>query len=255
MNNVVTVAKYTFTEVYRSKVMTSIVFLAVFLLIVTYVASEFAYGAPAKVALDFGLGIITLSNLGMAIFIGATLLSKEIEQKTLYMILSRSMSRTSFLVGKIIGLSSVLLINTFILSLTSLCTYLYLDGTFQSLYVWAVYFTFIEAFIMLLFAVLFSLLTNTTMAVVYSIIVFIVGHALNETSKLFFAKASVILREIINISFYFIPNFYKLNLKDFVLYKKSMGFEYLAGIQLYAVVYILGLFILIIYIFKNKNLD
>lgn len=255
MKNTLIVARYTFTEVYRSKVMTSIVFLAVFLLVVTYVASEFAYGAPAKVALDFGLGVITLSNLGMAIFIGATLLSKEIEQKTLYMILSRAVSRNSFLIGKIIGLSSVLLINTFVLSLTSLSIYLYLKGTFQSLYLWAVYFTFIEAFIVLLFAVLFSLMTNTTMAVVYSIIVFIIGHALNETSKLFFAKTNVVMKEILNISFYFVPNFFKLNLKDFVLYKKELGLEYVLGMQAYALAYILGMLILITYIFKNKNLD
>ncbi len=255
MKNVFTVARFTFIEVYRSKVMTSIVFLAIFLLFVTYVASEFAYGAPAKVALDFGLGIITLSNLGMAIFIGATLLSKEIEQRTLYMILSRSMSRTSFLIGKIIGLSSVLLINTLVLSMTSLSIYLYLRGSFQDLFVWAVYFSFIEAFIVMLFAVLFSLLTNTTMAVIYSIFIFIIGHALNETSKLFFAKADPVMREIINISFYFVPNFDKLNLKDFVIYKKSMEIDYLAGMQIYSFVYVLALFFLITYIFKNKNLD
>lgn len=255
MKNVITVARFTFIEVYRSKVMTSIIFLALFLLFVTYVASEFAYGAPAKVALDFGLGIITLSNLGMAIFIGATLLSKEIEQRTLYMILSRSISRTSFLVGKIIGLSSVLLINTAVLSMTSLSIYLYLEGTFQGLFMWAVYFTFVEAFIVMLFAVLFSLLTNTTMAVLYSILIFIIGHALNETSKLFFAKTNALMKEIINISFYIVPNFYKLNLKDFVIYKKSIELDYLTGMQIYSLVYVAALLFLITNIFKNKNLD
>lgn len=255
MKNILTVTKYTFIEVYRSKVMASVFFLAMGLVLVTYIASEFAYGAPAKVALDFGLGIITLSNLAMAIFIGSTLLNKEIEQKTLYMILSRSIPRSSFLYGKILGLSAVLLINTFVLSLISIGIYLYLEGSFQVLFVWATYFSFVEAFIIMLFAVLFSLLTNTTMSVIYTIVVFVVGHSLNETSKMFFAKTNAVFSKIIDLSFFIVPNFYKLNLKDFVLYKQDVDFSYLIGVQSYAFLYTASLLLFIAYIFKNKNLD
>jgi ABC-type transport system involved in multi-copper enzyme maturation permease subunit len=255
MKNVLTVAKFTFIDVYRSKVMASVFFLAIGLLLVTYIASEFAYGAPAKVALDFGLGIITLSNLGMAIFIGSTLIYKEIEQRTLYMILSRSIHRSSFIFGKLIGLSLVLIINTLVLSLLSAGIFYYLDGHFQSLFIWATYFSFIEAFIIMLFSVLFSLLTNTTMSVIYSLIVFIVGHSINETSKLFFAKNNMFFKKIIDLSLYIIPNFYKLNLKDFVLYKQEMSTSYLVGVQSYAFFYTAALILIIIYIFKNKNLD
>ncbi|MDO9181767.1 MAG: ABC transporter permease subunit, partial [Bacteriovorax sp.] len=128
MNKTSVVAKYTFIEVYRSKVMLSIVFIAIGLVFISYVASEFAYGAPAKVALDFGFGLTSISNLIMSIFIGSTLLSKEIENRTLYMILSRPISRTSFMLGKVIGLSSVLIINTLILSLLSVGIYCFLGG-------------------------------------------------------------------------------------------------------------------------------
>lgn len=69
MKKTLIVAKYTFIEVYRSKVMMSIVFIATGLMLVAYVASEFAYGAPAKVALDCGFGLMSLSNIVMGIFI------------------------------------------------------------------------------------------------------------------------------------------------------------------------------------------
>ena len=78
MKNIITVTKFTFLEVYRSRLMISLVFLALGLVLVTFVASEFAYGAPAKVALDVGLGIMSISNLIISIFIGSTLLNKEI---------------------------------------------------------------------------------------------------------------------------------------------------------------------------------
>lgn len=255
MNKTLIVAKYTFIEVYRSKIMMSIVFLALGLVLVTYIASEFAYGAPAKVALDFGLGIMTISNLGMAIFIGSTLIMKEIEQRTLYMILSKPISRLSFLSGKIIGLSSVLFINTLVLTSLSIAIFIFVDGKFQNLIIWASVFSLVEAFLMLLVAVFFSLITNTAMSIIYSLIIAVVGHSLNETSRLIFAKINPFFNSAVKLGQVILPNLYKLNLKDFVLYNQSISLDYLSNVSVYFIVYTSALFILIIQIFKNKNLD
>ncbi|MGZ3788359.1 MAG: ABC transporter permease [Bacteriovorax sp.] len=255
MKNLLIVTKYTFIEVYRSKVMASILFLALGLILVTYIASEFAYGAPAKIALDVGLGVMTLSNLGMAIFIGSTLLTKEVEQRTLYMILSKPISRSSFLLGKIFGLSSVLFINTVVLSALSVAIFLFVGGKFQNLIFWAGLFSFIEAFLILLIAVLFSLITNTAMSVIYSIATAVVGHSLNETSKLIFAKINPFFNYAVKVGYVLLPNLYKLNLKDFVLYQQSISYDYLFKVLAYCLFYTAALLLFVIQIFKNKNLD
>ena len=200
------VSKYTFLEVYRSKLMVGLLFLAFALLALTYVASEFAYGAATKVALDVGFGIMSLSNIGIAIFIGSTLLSKEIEQRTLYMILSRPISRSSFLLGKIFGLSTVLFFNSILLGGMSIFLFTKLGGQFQSLFLWTLLFAFFESLIILVFAVFFSLITNITLSVICTFAVFVVGHALNETSKLLFLKMSPIFKTILDACFYLIPN-------------------------------------------------
>jgi ABC-type transport system involved in multi-copper enzyme maturation permease subunit len=255
MKNIFIVTKYTFLEVYRSKLMVSVIFLALGLILITYVASEFAYGAPAKVALDVGLGIMSISNIIISIFIGSTLLIKEIEQRTLYMILSRPISRTSFLFGKILGLSTVLLINTILLGCLSIVLYAFFEGSVQPLMAWAIYFSFIESFIVLVFAILFSLITNTTLSVIYTIAIFTIGHAINETSKNMFLKISPILKSILDVCFVILPNFYRLNLKDFVLYQQNITLNYLLMTHLYIVFYLAALLITTSLIFKNKNLD
>ncbi len=255
MNKTLTVAKYTFIEVYRSKVMLSIVFIAIGLIIISYVASEFAYGAPAKVALDFGYGLTSISNIIMSIFIGSNLLSKEIESRTLYMILSRPISRTSFMLGKVIGLSSVLIINTIILSLVSVGIYKFLDGEINILMIWAAWFSFVEAFIVMLVAILFSLSTSNALAVIYTIIFWIAGHSISTTSKILFAKSnsffSISLKNISCI----VPDLEKINLKDFLIYEQSVTVDFLFRTQLYAIIYIAALLFMISYFFKNKNLD
>lgn len=250
-----TVSKFTFLEVYRSKLMIGLLFLAIGLLTVTYVASEFAYGASAKVALDLGFGIMSLSNIGIAIFIGSTLLSKEIEQRTLYMILSRPISRSSFLLGKIIGLSTVLFFNSLLLGGLSIFLFLKLGGPFQSLFLWALLFSFFESLIVLVFAIMFSLVANITLSVICTFAVFTVGHALNETSKIIFLKVSPFLKAILDISFFFIPNLYKLNLKDFLLYQQAIDQQYLLMTLTYATLYLIGALMIVMFIFKKKNLD
>ena len=249
------VSKFTFLEVYRSKLMLGLVFLALALLVLTYVASEFAYGAATKVALDVGLGIMSLSNIGIAIFIGSTLLSKEIEQRTLYMILSRPISRTSFLLGKILGLSTVLFFNSVLLGGMSLFLFTKLGGQFQSLFLWTLLFSFFESLIILVFAVFFSLITNITLSVICTIAVFVVGHAINETSKIIFLKMSPLFKSILDACFFLIPNLYKLNLKDFLIYQQTISQNYLLMNFTYAVLYLAGILTVVMLIFKNKNLD
>lgn len=255
MKNLLTVAKFTFLEVYRSRLMISLIFLAVGLVLVSYIASEFAYGAPAKVSLDVGIGVMSISNLIIAVFIGSTLIGKEIEQRTLYMIISRPISRSSFLAGKVVGLSSVLLINSLVLGIVSALLFNRHGGEIQPLYYWTVYFSFIEAFTVLLFSTFFSLITNTTLTVIYTLVIFIVGHAINETSRLLFTKLSPFFSVLTNVGQYLLPNFYRLNLKDFLLYQQNVSMDYLLTTHLYIGLYLLALSSAIIYIFTNKNLD
>lgn len=255
MNKTFIVSKYTFIEVYRSKVMLSILFIALGLVIVSYVASEFAYGAPSKVALDFGFGLTSISNLIMAIFIGSTLLSKEIENRTLYMILSRPISRTSFMLGKVIGLSSILVINTIILSMVSVGIYHYLGGQLNSLMFWTAWFSIVESFIIMLFAILFSLITSNALAIIYTITAWIVGHSLSATSKLIFTKTSNVFNYTLKAITCFIPDLEKINLKDLLIYDQTISSDYLIKTQLYILLYIVALLLIISFLFKNKNLD
>ena len=255
MKNVLNIARFTFVEVYRSKIMMSLGLLGMGLIILCYVASEFAYGAPAKIALDVGLGVLSLSNVIIAILIGSTLIAREIEQKTLYMILSKPISRSSFLFGKMLGLSSILLINSIVLGAISIALYLFYNGSFHKLFLWTIYFSFFESLIVMVFAILFSLMTNTTLSVIYTFGIYIVGHAINDTSKIIFTKISILLTTIVKVCFFLIPNFYRLNLKDYVLYQQNVSNSYLIYTHIYIVLYLTALSLIVLQIFKNKNLD
>ena len=61
-NKVLIIAYYTFKEILKSKVLYGVFFIGLTIMISVFVASEFTYGAPARVAIDVGLGLLSLSS-------------------------------------------------------------------------------------------------------------------------------------------------------------------------------------------------
>lgn len=255
LKKILIIARYTFIEIYKSKIMMSILFLGLALIVVSFVASEFSYGVPERIALDFGFGSLTLSSIGMAIFIGASLIAKEVENRTVYMTLSRPVRRYSFLFGKILGLAGILLVNILLLGFLSIGFYLYLGGEFHPLLLWMIAFAFLEAFLAMLIVILFSLVTNITMSVVYTLTTYVLGHAINDVVLLPYVKANPWLEETINFYSWIFPNFSKINIKDYAIYKQTLSLSYLASAGAYALAYATMLLMLASLIFHKKNLD
>jgi len=258
MNNVLkiyTIAYYTAKEIIKSKILLNVLLLGVALSVITYVAFSFTYGEASRVALDFGLGILSLSSVGIAIFIGVGLLSKEIENRTVYMIVSRPVPRFSFILGKLLGLIFVLIVNILLLSILTMLCYFLAGGEYSSLISWSILFTMIEAIIVLLVVSVLSLVTSPTMSVLFSLMIYVSGHAISEAKLTSFAENAPGFMEALNFYHFVLPGFYKFNIKDFIIYKQSIEWNYILSTFSYGIVYGLFLTVLAIIIFEKKNLD
>lgn len=232
------------------------VFLLGFVLaLVTYIASDFSYGVPSKVALDFGMGVTTLSAVGIAIFMGVNLISQEIESRTLYMVLSRPISRASFFLGRVLGMILILSLNILILGLMTLFLFFYMGGEFSTLIAFAYLFLIFEAIMVLLIVIFFSLFTNTVISVMNTLVIYIVGHALSGSFDISFIRDNPFILYLLKTYSYFAPDFSKLNIKDFLIYKLTLPMEYLAQVVAYGVFYISLLICINIVIFNKKNFD
>ena len=255
INSVATIASYTAKEILKSKILISTLLIGLALFVLTFVAYSFSYGDPARVAIDFGLGMLSLSSVGIAIFIGVSLLFDEIENRTIYQIISRPVQRSTFLLGKILGLLGVLILNVCILSLVSILLYLFVGGELNILIFWAVLLTIIESVMVLVIVSFFSLITSKVLSVLLTISLYIVGHSISGAQLLSFVKTRPLLEYTLEAYQFFLPGFYKLNIKDFILYKKSLPMEYLMTSFSYGLAYSFGIICLSIYIFNRKDLN
>ena len=249
------VAKYTFSEFLQSKILYNVFFLSLGLLVLTYVASEFTYGVPNKVALDFGLGASSISTLLISVFLGASLIVREVENRTLYMILSRPISRMDFLIGKIVGLIGIVFLNTLVLGAVSLSLYFMMGGSWSYLIPFAFLYIVLEAIIILLVVIFFSLITNTILAVVNTIVVYISSYAIYEVTNTTFVSNNIVFQKVLSVGTYLLPGLSNFNIKDYILYEKVIPFTSLGLGAFYGVSYIAFLLFLCVTIFNKKNLD
>ena len=111
MRAIALVAGAVFRESVRDRVPYSMVVFAMLLMAASYLISQMTAGQDLKIVKDLGLASIAIFGLLIAVFIGIGLVSKEVERKSIYGLLSKPISRPQFILGKFAGLMLTLLVN------------------------------------------------------------------------------------------------------------------------------------------------
>lgn len=99
------IAINTFREAVRDKVLYGVLGLASAVLVFTLALAELSLHEQRRIVRDVGLASISLFSVVVAVFLGSSLLYKEIERKTLYVILPKPIRRHEFLIGKYLGVT------------------------------------------------------------------------------------------------------------------------------------------------------
>jgi Cu-processing system permease protein len=104
VSRIYAIAINTFREAVRDRVLYGVLGFACAVLLFTLALAELSLHEQARVVADVGLASISLFSVIVAVFLGSSLLYKEIERKTLYVILPKPIRRTEFLLGKYAGI-------------------------------------------------------------------------------------------------------------------------------------------------------
>ncbi len=107
---VVVILLNTYREAVRAKVLHGLFAVAVATAAYCVVVGHFAANATGRVLSDLGSASVALYGAFVAIVLSATTLHRELEQKTLFPILARPISRVEYLVGKYLGTVLTLLV-------------------------------------------------------------------------------------------------------------------------------------------------
>src|ERR1700731_1503755 len=128
---VVHIASNTFREAIRDRVLYNLIAFVLLLSGAAVLVGQISIEIEKLVVINLGLTAISLFGVVIAIFIGIALVSKEIEKRTLYTVLSRPVRRWEFIVGKFFGLAGTLVVNTLFMAIGVFGALLYVAHKFQ----------------------------------------------------------------------------------------------------------------------------
>jgi len=104
------IALNTYREAVRARLLLGLFAVALATALYSIAVGEFSLRSGSRVVADLGAASISLYSIIVAVVMGATSLYRELEQKTLFPILARPLSRSEFLVGKYLGMLLTLVV-------------------------------------------------------------------------------------------------------------------------------------------------
>ena len=188
MNQVIVIARNTFREIMRNRILYGLIVVAVLLIALSLALGQLTFTEQSRITVDFGFAAIHLSSIILAVFVGSTLVSREIEKKTIMTLLVRPISRTQFVIGKSLGLLIVILISIALLAIVLAGILLLMNLKPNMAFFVGLYGICLEATVLLCVTLFFGTFASSMLAVSFALGVFLIGHWL-ESLK-YFAERS-----------------------------------------------------------------
>ena len=260
------IAVNVFKESVRDKVLYNLVFFAVMLMAVSYLLGQLTAGQDIKIIKDLGLAAMSIFGLFIAVFIGIGLVSKEVERKSIYSLLSKPIRRQEFIVGKYLGLVLTLLVNIAIMTAAYYAVLGYMAWKAGGWFLpgWeapaidprllkAIAMIFLQLTMVTALALLFSTFSSPILAAALTFGLFIVGH-FNADLKNF--ETVVDSRPVIMLAkglYYVLPNLAPFDVKTQVVHALPVATGYLVWNTAYAVIYVTMLLVAATLIFMRRD--
>jgi ABC-type transport system involved in multi-copper enzyme maturation permease subunit len=253
---IVHIASNTFREAVRDRVLYNLIAFALLMSGAAILVGQISIDIERLVVINLGLTAVSLFGLVIAIFIGIGLVSKEIDKRTLYTVLSRPVRRWEFIVGKFLGLGGTLVVNTICMAIGVFAALLYVSRHFQKADGWllvALYFIVLQFMIITALALLFSSFSSPLLSAVFAFALFVIG-CFAEDLRGFAGMAHGITRWLATGAAYLVPNFSALNVISSVAHEQPVSGQLIFYNTAYALIYATAALCGAVLVFERRNL-
>lgn len=250
------IAANTFREAVRDRVLYNLIAFALLMTGASILVGQISIDIERLVVINLGLTAVSLFGVVIAIFIGIGLVSKEIEKRTLYTVLSRPVQRWEFIVGKFFGLAGTLVVNTFFMAIGVFAALLYVSRHFQKPDAWvlvALYFIVLQFLIITALALLFSAFSSPLLSAVFAFSLFVIG-SFAEDLRGFAGMTQGITRWLATGAAYLLPNFSALNVISSVAHQQPVAGQLVFYNTVYALIYAAMALCGAVLIFEHRDL-
>jgi ABC-type transport system involved in multi-copper enzyme maturation permease subunit len=211
-------AKNVFLEMVRDRVLYILGFYAIILVGARFILPELAAASESKILLDFGLAAMSAIGTIIAIFIGTGLINKEIEKRTILVLISKPVSRSEIITGKFFGLSAVLSVLVIIMTgLYLVCLQVaQINYSLPSILI-ATTFILLQLCLVAAVAIAFGVFTSSLLATALTFGVYLMGNATQDLLKLS-SNGNSGIKYLTQALYLILPDLSRLDVKNYAVY-------------------------------------
>jgi ABC-type transport system involved in multi-copper enzyme maturation permease subunit len=238
----------TFLEGIRNRAFYGISIIALLLLAANLVVAGLFPQEIGKVAVDFALSTVSFAGLLVVLFIGINLVAKDLDRKTIYMVLSRPISRQGYIVGKFFGTASLVVAAVLVLGLFAAASIFFTNMSFPEYFprfawggvVLAMGYAALSLVLLTAVSLFFaSFASNSFITLVLTVVVYVIGHSLSDVKSLLEGGAQVATETsgamvtVVQGAYYLFPNLSLFDLKLQAAHGLLVPAPYLGWVALY----------------------
>lgn len=231
------IAKNTFKQAVRDKILYGILIFAVLFIGSTMVLSSLSLGEDIFIIKSFGLAGIYIFGLIITLFLGASIVYDEVERKTSYFLLSKPVSRQDIVWGKFMGLLAAITVTTALMAIAYTAIVILSGGTLDLVVILTILMQILETAILIAALILFSVFTTPLASIIYTILLLYIGHLLSFIKE-YAEKAGEISKFILTAVYYIFPNLEKFNIRNQIVHQLPISSSEILLSLSYAVFYV-----------------
>jgi ABC-type transport system involved in multi-copper enzyme maturation permease subunit len=238
------VAGNTIREALRERLLYNLLVFAVILIASSLTISQLTVGDQYRIIADVSASSTQVFGTLIAVFLSVALVSRELDRRTAYPVLSRPIRRSTFLGGKALGLLAVVALNGVVMAAAGLATISAYTGASTvplAPFAAALVLMIAQFAICIGFAVLFTSFTTPTLATVFTLAFVAAGHVFSEVRSFWLTDRHTELKWLVKVLDYVLPNMGLLDLKEAVTYREAVHWGSVALRGSYGLAYALVL--------------
>ncbi|OGS17647.1 MAG: hypothetical protein A2219_00990 [Elusimicrobia bacterium RIFOXYA2_FULL_50_26] len=253
MKNILSIARYTLVENIRNKIFYVLVFFGIIIIAASLLLVALGGEQQIRVLLDFGLAAIEFFALVTVCFAAVNLALEEMQSKTIYLVLTRPVSRAHYLIGRYAGLLAAVYSGMFLMALLHAGLLVFNGFEFNLRYPLALLLSAEKITIIGSVALFFSLFSSSAISSIsFTVFFWVLGHFSEEIRYLGNKVTYLVPKIVAKIAYYTIPNLQYFNLRDFWDVPGITG-GWIPAAIIYGMLYSVACMTLSLWLFSNKE--
>jgi ABC-type transport system involved in multi-copper enzyme maturation permease subunit len=253
IGRVYAIAANTFREAIRSKVLYSLVFFAVGMILSSSILGQLSLHEEVKLIKDFGLACVSAFGVLIAIFIGVSLVYKELERRTIFVLMPKPIRRYEFLLGKYFGIAATLAVLVLVMSAVLLLLLAAHEEPFDATLGKALLLIYVEILVMSSVAIFFSSFSTPFLSGFFTLGVFVLGRLAFDLRGLTAKVESVLVDYLLIAASRILPNLEDFNISGRVAHKAFVSWSYVGYAVGYGLLYSAAVLLLATLLFNRRD--